>query len=74
MVAFGVMSYQYIQKKQTVWAITFGALALRKLSDAALQSSRLGKELKSIWFFTLAARPVPTFHQGRPWSHHVEHR
>ena len=28
MVAFGVMSYQYIQKKQTVWAITFGALAL----------------------------------------------
>ena len=28
MVAFGVMSYQYIQKKQTAWAITFGALAL----------------------------------------------
>ena len=28
MVAFGVMSYQYIQKKQTVWAITFGALVL----------------------------------------------
>lgn len=28
MMAFGVMSYQYIQKKQTVWAITFGALAL----------------------------------------------
>ena len=28
MVAFGVMSYQYIQKKLTVWAITFGALAL----------------------------------------------
>lgn len=27
-VAFGVMSYQYIKKKQTVWAITFGALAL----------------------------------------------
>ena len=28
MVAFGVMSYQYIQKKQIAWAITFGALAL----------------------------------------------
>lgn len=28
MVAFGVMSYQYIQKKQAVWAVTFGALAL----------------------------------------------
>lgn len=28
MVVFGVMSYQYIQKNQTVWAITFGALAL----------------------------------------------
>lgn len=28
MVAFGVMSYQYIQKKPTVWAITFGALVL----------------------------------------------
>lgn len=28
MVAFGVLSYQYIQKKQMVWAITFGALAL----------------------------------------------
>ena len=28
MVAFGVMSYQYLQKKQTVWAVTFGALAL----------------------------------------------
>ena len=28
MVAFGVMSYQYIQKKQTAWAVTFGALAL----------------------------------------------
>ena len=28
MVAFGVMSYQYIQKKQTVLAVTFGALAL----------------------------------------------
>ena len=28
MVAFGVISYQYIQKKQTVLAVTFGALAL----------------------------------------------
>ena len=28
MVAFGVMSYQYVQKKQTAWAVTFGALAL----------------------------------------------
>lgn len=28
MVAFGVMSYQYIQKKQTILAVTFGALAL----------------------------------------------
>ena len=28
MVAFGVMSYQHIQEKQTAWAITFGALAL----------------------------------------------
>ena len=28
MVTFGVMAYQYIQKKQTVWAITFGALAI----------------------------------------------
>jgi hypothetical protein len=28
MVAFGVMSYQYIQKKQTAWAVIFGALAL----------------------------------------------
>ena len=28
MVAFGVMAYLYIQEKQMVWAITFGALAL----------------------------------------------
>lgn len=27
-VAFGVMSYQYIKKKQTALAVTFGALAL----------------------------------------------
>ena len=27
-VAFGVMSYQYIKKKQTALAVTFGALSL----------------------------------------------
>ncbi|MBR1668170.1 MAG: hypothetical protein IJ693_07815 [Bacteroidaceae bacterium] len=26
--AFGVMTYQYIQKKQMAWAVTFGILAL----------------------------------------------